>query len=207
MGCNSTLVASNTQTGLRTVPNRNIGGQACMCGFLKDALPAETKMTSVRTATPCINGYAVTSDQKYECSNIDLMSFVGLKELNAVDGKATDKTNDVWGWTDPETCREIAILGMASGTAFVDVTDPTNNVYLGKLPAHGGVSSDWRGIKTYKNHAFIVSEYGKHGMQVSPCRVGVILCVSLLISLLSPLTCSSFSHPREDIRSYATKRP
>jgi choice-of-anchor B domain-containing protein len=145
-----------------------------MCNFLKSAIPASTDMKSVRAPVPCIDGFAVASRQKYPCSNVDLMAFLGLRELNAFYGTATDKTNDIWGWTDPDTCTEIAILGMESGTAFIDVTDPSNYVYLGKLPPHGD-DSPWRAIKTYKNHAFIVSEYEKHGMQVRCCVVNVIL--------------------------------
>jgi choice-of-anchor B domain-containing protein len=47
----------------------------------------------------------------------------------------------------------------------VDITDPVNPIYLGKLPTHTD-SSTWRDIKVYNDHAFIVSEAGGHGMQV-----------------------------------------
>ena len=144
---------------------RNSTRHTCMCGFLRDALPAAIELKSVREQSTCINGVASTSDQEFPCLNVNLMSFVGLTELNSVFGDESDKVNDVWGWTDPVTSSEIAILGMESGTAFVDVTDPTNYVYLGKLPAYGGVSL-WRDVKTYGNYAFIVSEYEEHGMQV-----------------------------------------
>ena len=73
--------------------------------------------------------------------------------------------NDIWGWTDPLDGKEYALLGRTSGTAFIDITDPNNPVYLGDLPTHT-VSSLWRDIKVYSNHAFIVSEASGHGMQV-----------------------------------------
>jgi choice-of-anchor B domain-containing protein len=56
-------------------------------------------------------------------------------------------------------------MGRTNGTSFVEITDPVNPVYLGNLPPHTG-NSTWRDIKTYADHAFIVSEAGSHGMQV-----------------------------------------
>ena len=66
----------------------------------------------------------------------------------------------------PQTDREYALVGRVFGTAFVDVTDPDNPVYLGELFAHNRAGSDWRDIKVYQDHAFIVSEANGHGMQV-----------------------------------------
>lgn len=104
----------------------------------------------------CTNGSAAG----FGCSNVDLQAQVSLAGLG---GAA--RTNDLWGWVDPETQREYALVGLAEGTAFVDVTDPVNPRYLGTLPTHSEASL-WRDIKTYANHAFIVSEARGHGMQV-----------------------------------------
>merc|ERR1711920_1034966 len=60
----------------------------------------------------------------------------------------------------------FAIVGMMRGTAFVEITNPTNPIYLGVLPAHVSGSSMWRDIKTYKNYAYVVSEQYGHGMQI-----------------------------------------
>jgi len=106
--------------------------------------------------TPCVGGHA----GPYPCSSVDLLSFVSLASLGT-----TGDGNDIWGWTDPETHKEYALCGTASGTSFVDVTDPINPFVLGFLPTHT-VSSLWRDIKVYRNHAFIVSEATNHGMQV-----------------------------------------
>ena len=105
--------------------------------------------------TPCEDGTAAG----YPCNGIDLLANVSLLEMNAKDG------NDSWGWTDPDTGNEYALMGLNNGTAFLDITDPLNPVYLGKLPTHT-TSSIWRDVKTYNNHAFIVSEANGHGMQV-----------------------------------------
>jgi choice-of-anchor B domain-containing protein len=47
----------------------------------------------------------------------------------------------------------------------VDVSSPRRPVYVGNLPTRT-VSSTWRGVKVFANHAFIVSEAADHGMQV-----------------------------------------
>ena len=105
--------------------------------------------------TPCENG---TSDG-YPCQNFDLLSHISLNEMNA------DSGNDSWGWTDPQDGKEYALVGLNNGTAFIDISDPVNPIYLGKLPTHTN-SSVWRDIKVYSDHAFIVSEASNHGMQV-----------------------------------------
>jgi choice-of-anchor B domain-containing protein len=104
---------------------------------------------------PCVNGMAGT----FPCHNIDLASFLPLDSIGGGTG------NDVWGWTDPLTNKEYALMGRSNGTAFVDISDAEHPVYLGNLPTHS-VASSWRAIKVYANHAFIVSEAANHGMQV-----------------------------------------
>ena len=74
--------------------------------------------------------------------------------------------NDIWGWVDPQSDREYALMGMSNGTAFVDITDPENPRALGLLPTQT-VSSRWRDIKVYRDHAYVVADNaGAHGMQV-----------------------------------------
>ncbi|XP_062510156.1 uncharacterized protein LOC134186259 [Corticium candelabrum] len=106
--------------------------------------------------TPCSDGRA----GDYPCHNVDLLSFVPLSELGT-----TGDANDIWGWTDPETGREYAIIALYDGTAFVDVSEPSEPQVLGKLPTQT-YGSLWRDVKVFKNHAFIVSEASNHGMQV-----------------------------------------
>jgi choice-of-anchor B domain-containing protein len=105
--------------------------------------------------TPCDNGMA----GPYPCNGYDLQSFIPFSTFNTSGG------NDSWGWTDPDDGNEYAIMGLKNGTAFIDISDPINPVYLGKLPTHTS-NSTWRDIKVYQNHAFVVSEAGGHGMQV-----------------------------------------
>ena len=111
--------------------------------------------SSLSAQTPCVNGMA----GGYPCSNIDFLSFTAGSTLGGGD------MNDIWGWTDPEFGTEYVLLGRTSGTAFVDISDPVNPLYLGNLPSAGS-SSLWRDIKVDGNYAYIVSEASGHGMQI-----------------------------------------
>ena len=106
---------------------------------------------------PCINGFA----DDHPCNGYDLMSHISIDEL----GGENAEGNDSWGWTDPETGKEYALIGTTTSAAFVDVSDASNPLILGRLPT-ATVNSLWRDIKVYNNHAFIVSEAPGHGMQV-----------------------------------------
>ena len=101
----------------------------------------------------------------FDCERVDLLAFLPIREIGGGRGV---QLNDIWGWTDPETDREYALVGRVDGTSFVDVTDPVNPVYLGNLPRTEGVpGSSWRDIKVYKNHAFIVADGAReHGIQI-----------------------------------------
>jgi choice-of-anchor B domain-containing protein len=110
--------------------------------------------------TPCVGGMAGI----YPCDKVDLMAFLPMATIGGGGGSS------LWGWTDPDTQREYAIMGRTNGTAFVDITDAANSLYLGNLPTHTGVST-WREMKTYGYHAYIVSDAnGNHGMQIFDLR-------------------------------------
>lgn len=118
--------------------------------------------TALAQRTVCSNGTATFQGTTYACNNVDLLSRVSLEQMNAATGSTT------WGWTDAETGREYAIMGLDNGTYFVDVTEPETPLMLGKLPRTPGTSSQiWREFKVYQDHAFIVADnVGPHGMQV-----------------------------------------
>ncbi len=112
-------------------------------------LPSELKIVK------CDNGYA----NQFPCKGLDLYSQLSLQDLKS------DFANDNWGWTDPIDDKEYVIQGLNDGTAFIDITDPVNPIFLGKLLTETNKST-WRDIKVFKNHAFIVSEANDHGLQV-----------------------------------------
>lgn len=121
---------------------------------------------TAHSQTPCVNGMA----NGFPCNQITLQSHVSASQLQGT------QVNDIWGWTDSETGKEYALVGLSDGVTFVDVTSPTSPIVIGKLIEthahsrneevfHG--ESSWRDIKVYANHAYIVSDLNEeHGMQV-----------------------------------------
>ncbi|WP_419934483.1 choice-of-anchor B family protein [Candidatus Palauibacter sp.] len=101
----------------------------------------------------------------FSCADVDLVSLLPPHEVG---GSRGIMVNDVWGWVDPRTGREYAILGRFDGTSFIDVTDAGNPVYLGDLPLTEGATPNlWRDMKVYADHTFIVADNaGEHGIQV-----------------------------------------
>jgi len=100
---------------------------------------------------------------EYPCNNIDLLYFMTKADIGG------NNTNDVWGWTDELTGKEYVIVGKTNGTAFVDISDPSNPIYLGDLPTNT-VQSVWRDIKVCDNYAYIGSEASYHGLQIFDLR-------------------------------------
>ena len=111
--------------------------------------------------TECRNGKA----GMFPCNEVDMISFLTRQEIGARRGI---QVNDVWGWEDPATEREYALVGRTDGTSFIDLSDPYNPRYLGDLPKTVTANQSlWRDIKVYKNHAFIVADgAGAHHMQI-----------------------------------------
>ena len=121
-----------------------------------DTPPPPPPVALVTGPADCVDGKA----GEFACMGIALEKRVGLDTMEGIAG------NDLWGWADPDTGNEYALMGMSDGTGFVDVTNPQSPVYLGRLPAvtRGSI---WRDIKVYRDHAYIVADdAGAHGMQV-----------------------------------------
>lgn len=103
----------------------------------------------------CVGGEAAG----YPCHDIDLLAHLPLSVFGSVNA------NDVWGFTDPVTGQEYALLGLDDGLAAVDVTNPYCPVTAGWLPPSGD-SSLWRDVETYGGYAYITSEAPDHGVQI-----------------------------------------
>ena len=110
---------------------------------------------------PCTDG----ATGPFDCSQVDLVAFVPLAALGADPGTIL---NDIWGWTDPVTGREWALVGRSDATAFVDLGNHASPRYVGELPlTEGAIKNLWRDIKVYADHAFIVADgAGSHGVQI-----------------------------------------
>ncbi len=112
--------------------------------------------------TACINGKA----EGFDCKNIRLVSHLPLEQLGG-DADNGVLGNDIWGWRSTAG-NEYIMVGLRDKTTLVNVTDPANPIVVGYLPSHEAGLSDYRDIKVYKDHAFIVGDvpYTAHGMQV-----------------------------------------
>ncbi len=130
-------------------------GRRCSCGCAKRADAQTVQQLASAARVTCSDGRAGS----FPCRDIDLMSFLPHGEIGGGSG------NDIWGWTDPVSGSEYALVGRSTGTAFVDISNAQAPVYLGNLPTRT-TPSGWRGIKVFADHAFIVSEAANHGMQV-----------------------------------------
>ncbi len=115
-------------------------GDACSC----EAAPA-----------PCLDGFA----GEFPCRGVDLVARAPASELGAL------TVSDVWGWADPQTGREIALLATSHGTGFYDVSHPSCPLAVGFLPSRGEPSV-WRDVETFGHYAYVGSEAEGHGIQV-----------------------------------------
>jgi choice-of-anchor B domain-containing protein len=108
-----------------------------------------------------IGGGALTSPGGFDSLNIDLLSNVPLSAMGGGSGSS------LYGWVDPLTQREYAIMGRSNGTAFIDITNPTAPVYTANLPKLAGAADTiWREPKVYQNTAYIGVDGTTHRMQV-----------------------------------------
>ena len=125
-------------------------------------LPDLSSLVAVVGGTvECADG----SSSGFGCDEVDLVSFLPVGDVGGGRGAIV---NDVWGWTDPVTGHEIAIVGRNDGTAFVDLSNPENPIYLGDLPlTEGAMINLWRDMKVYADHVFVVADgAGEHGIQI-----------------------------------------
>ncbi|PWG05842.1 choice-of-anchor B family protein [Polaribacter aquimarinus] len=109
----------------------------------------------IQPIAKCENGFA----GEYPCKDYDLLTHIPLNLLGGTKG------NDCWGWVDPVTKKEYALMGTDEGVTFIDITNPKNAIILGTLKTRT-VSSPWRDIKVHNSIAYIVSEAEDHGMQL-----------------------------------------
>jgi len=84
-----------------------------------------------------------------------------LIELAHVDSYT--QYNDCWGYRDPNTGNEYAILGTTTGTSILNITDPFNPYETGFIP---GVQSIWRDVETYGDNLYAGTEGSGGGLQV-----------------------------------------
>jgi choice-of-anchor B domain-containing protein len=75
--------------------------------------------------------------------------------------------SSLYGWTDPLTHHEYAIMGRSNGTAFVDITDPRSPRYVANLPKIPFTAdTSWREPKVYQNYVYVGVDGTNAGVQV-----------------------------------------
>ena len=101
----------------------------------------------------------------YPCAGTSLLSFL---PITAIGGRRGSRLSGNWGWTDPETGKDYALIGRTDGTSFVDVSDPARPRYLGDMPkTPASNASSWREMKTFRNYLLVVADgAGPHGVQI-----------------------------------------
>ena len=172
IGLGATITAGNgmliagqpgdvNRTGTAAVISPDENGNWARSSIL-DPGPYDVLSRHVGERMNCEDG---TSANRYSCEKMDMASFIPVHEIGGGRGNGL---NDIWGWTDPETDREYALVGRFNGTSFVDVTNPSAPVFVGQLPmTEGSRANVWRDMKVYKDHVFVVADNaGDHGMQV-----------------------------------------
>lgn len=99
--------------------------------------------------------------QTFQSQGVNLL---GRVPLSAFPPGASVRANDCWGYVS-QTGREYGIIGLQTGTAFVEVTNPTNPLFLQYIAAPG-VNVPWRDMKTIGNYAYVVSDQSGFGLQI-----------------------------------------
>ena len=125
--------------------------------FAATAANAAGHSNAPSSHVPCVQGYA----GEFPCHNVDQLSHLSPADLGVT------FVNDMWGWTDPATGSDYALVGAAEGVVFVDISDPKRPNVVGILPTASTAGGEfWRDLKVYADHVFVVSEHDEHPMQV-----------------------------------------
>lgn len=105
-------------------------------------------------AAKCINGKAAG----FPCKDIDLMAHIQPT------GLAGGGISDVWGWVDPETKTEYAVVGGSGGVRFFDVSKPTKPVLIGRMVGQAGLP--WVEMEILNDHLYVVCDLQACGLQI-----------------------------------------
>jgi choice-of-anchor B domain-containing protein len=98
-----------------------------------------TESEKSHAAAPCVGNVS----GGFPCQSVSLLSHLSFQDLKPVSSRA----NDIWGYTDLNTGREYAFIGVENGVAILDITDPTAPEQVG---APTGSSTTWRDIEIYQ---------------------------------------------------------
>lgn len=93
----------------------------------------------------------------FSCLLLAAMSY-GQLNMSLISNFQYDvELSDIWGWADPETGTEYALVALNNGVSIVSLADPENPVEIERIP---GQNSIWRDIKTWDNYAYVTTDQG-----------------------------------------------
>jgi choice-of-anchor B domain-containing protein len=115
-------------------------------------IPAPVATAAKSGIKKCKNGEA----GGLPCKNMDLVARV----------TGSGGIADVWGWVDPETKDEYAIVGGTDGVHFYNVTKPTNPVHLGFVPGKTTPGVRWLEMEIVNDHLYWVCDLYPCGLQI-----------------------------------------
>ena len=161
-----TAIALGSRVAVVGAPGTDGGYGAAMVFTRELGGPwGEAEWLSPGPGPEAVTGGEVTCEDgaaaAFSCDNVDLIAFL---PNSALGGGPGERVSDVWGWSDPETGREYALVGRTGGAAIVDITDPAAPRHVGTVPAN---PSGARDLKVYADHLFFTGDgAGAHGLVV-----------------------------------------
>ncbi|HYM81396.1 MAG TPA: choice-of-anchor B family protein [Candidatus Limnocylindria bacterium] len=105
-----------------------------------------------RLAVLCVATLATTAGAQVPGRNLTLLAH--HDEFPIPPAGVDAPYSSCWSYVHSDG-REYALLGVATGTAIYNVTDPANSYRVGFIP---GPTSGWREMKSYRNWIYIVTE-------------------------------------------------
>ena len=93
--------------------------------------------------------FIITAQNGYNLGLVGTFNWSGLSY--------DSEGSDIWGWYNPATGIEYALVGLNSGFSVIDLSSPQNPTESFFIQ---DVNSTWRDIKTWGNHAYITTEGG-----------------------------------------------
>ena len=93
--------------------------------------------------------FLINAQNSYNLSLVGTFNWSGLPY--------DSEGSDIWGWENPVTGVEYALVGLNSGFSVVDLSTPQNPTEAFFIQ---DVNSTWRDVKTWGNHAYITTEGG-----------------------------------------------
>ncbi|MBL7919016.1 MAG: choice-of-anchor B family protein [Bacteroidia bacterium] len=98
----------------------------------------------------------ISKAQTYSASNFTMISVVSPETYTNSYGA---KYSGCWGWYQASKNKEYAIAGSASGTFWIDVTNPSTPT-VSAYRAGKKLNTVWREIKTYQNFCYVITDDG-----------------------------------------------